>query len=139
MFVPAAVRAGPGAGRRCSLDGKTAYLGYPDSEVAATLDRGLRGPQRNRPAWVVTLTFDGAAGPRQIGATAVARAGMLVLVDDQDRVLLTHRPVTVRSARSSTGGSPETRPTGDRLGNGRGAGGPVLYVAQPTVTRPTPA
>ena len=73
----------------------TTYLGYPDSEVAATLVEASVAPNENRTAWVVTLTFDDAAGPRRIGATAVARAGMLMLVDDQDRVLLTHRPVTV--------------------------------------------
>ena len=95
VFVPPPCEPDPARGRRCSLDGATTYLGYPDSEVAATLVEASVAPNENRTAWVVTLTFDDAAGPRRIGATAVARAGMLMLVDDQDRVLLTHRPVTV--------------------------------------------
>ena len=95
VFVPPPCKPDPARGRRCSVDGETTYLGYPDSEVEATLIDASVAPNDNRTSWVVTLTFDDAAGPRRIGATAVARAGMLLLVDDQDRVLLTHRPVTV--------------------------------------------
>ncbi len=95
VFVPPPCQPDPARGRRCSVDGETTYLGYPDSEVKATLVDASVAPNDNRTSWVVTLTFDDAAGPRRIGATAVARAGMMLLVDDQDRVLLTHRPVTV--------------------------------------------
>ena len=141
VFVPPPCEPDPARGRRCSLDGETTYLGYPDSEVDATLVDASVAPNDNRTAWVVTLTFDDAAGPRRIGATAVARAGMLLLVDDQDRVLLTHRPVTVPQ-RSIIHGRVTLDPTdkAHRLGPGGVVCRPWADAAPGgRVTRATPA
>ena len=133
VFVPPPCKPDPARGRRCSLDGETTYLGYPDSEVDATLVDASVAPNDNRTSWVVTLTFDDAAGPRRIGATAVARAGMLLLVDDQDRVLLTHRPVTVPQ-RSIIHGRVTLDPMdkAHRLGPGGVVCGPGLTRAELT-------
>ena len=95
VFVPPPCEPDPARGRRCSVNGETTYLGYPDSQEDAVLVDASAAPNDNRTAWVVTLRFDDPADPRRIGATAVARAGMLMLVDADDRVVLTHRPVTV--------------------------------------------
>ena len=75
MFVRPPCKPDPARGRRCSVDGETTYLGYPDSEVDAVLVDASVAPNDNRTLWAATLTFDEASDPRRIGATAVARAG----------------------------------------------------------------
>jgi hypothetical protein len=102
-FVDPPCDPGQGRGRICSADLETTYLTYPDAvEKVNLLDVSME-PTEDRSAWEVTLTFDDAGAARRIAREAVGVAGVLMVVDRDDRVLLTHLPVTVPEHSVSRG------------------------------------
>jgi hypothetical protein len=102
-FVDPPCDPGQGRGRICSEDLGTTYLTYPDAvEKVNLLDVSME-PTEDRSAWEVTFTFDDAGAARRIARRAVGVAGVLMVVDRHDRVLLAHRPVTVPEHSVSRG------------------------------------
>ena len=95
VFVDPPCTPEPDRSRICSADGEATYLAYPDAVADSTLVDASMDQTEDRTEWAVTLTFDDPAGPRKIGERATGLAGVLMVVGDDDRVLLVHRPVTV--------------------------------------------